>query len=187
MRDFFFVAVYFLSCDGGAIFTSESGALLAYLQMQIGVTLYLQPAFFSVHKRRNTILRNKTRIWHPQSTCVLLCWIIYFLMLKQCCLVEQEMYKWNRVMSDMEWTSWNPVEVPISFRFDVLYTPKMCTPGHECETTPQPSSTSQCPTTWVTVRGCGNGKGWLDKGCHDYHALHYKLLWSLGSYEYKRV
>lgn len=70
----------FLSCDGGAIFTSESGALLAYLQMQIGVTLYLQQAFFSVHKRRNTILKNKTRIWHPQSTCVL-SWIIYFLML----------------------------------------------------------------------------------------------------------
>lgn len=100
-----FFVVYFLSCDGGAIFTSESGALLAYLQMQIGVTLYLQPAFFSVHKRRNTVLRNKTRIWHPQNTCVL-CWIIYFFMLKQCCLVEQEMYKWNRVISDMDWTLW---------------------------------------------------------------------------------
>lgn len=46
----------------------------------------------------------------------------------------------------------NPVEVPLSFRFDVLYTPKMCTPGHECETTPRPSRTPNVlPLGWLFV------------------------------------
>lgn len=61
VHDTFFCV--FLNHDEGAIFTNESGAVLAYLQMQIGITLYLQAVFFCVHKR-NTISKNKTTIWH---------------------------------------------------------------------------------------------------------------------------
>lgn len=61
----------FLNHDEGAIFTSESGAVLAYLQMQIGIALYLQAVFFCVHKREKQSRKIKPQYGTMMSPCVM--------------------------------------------------------------------------------------------------------------------